>query len=196
VAGVFTVNSNTGPVLGTTGALFNATATSSAGGHKNLLTAALSFTSYSAARTAMRKQTNQASGAGRKIQINPRFLLVPEDLETTALQIRNSEMLPGSANNDVNPFFQQFDVVVVPDWTDANDWALVGDPQRFPAIYLIFPRGMRTPQLFTADSETAGTMFTNDAMRFKVRMTTYRFSDTYDCAPVADFRPLHKNNVT
>lgn len=194
-AGVFTTNSDAGPVLGTTGALFNATAVTSAGGHANLLTAALSFTSYGAARTAMRKQTNRPLGVGRKLQMPIRFLLVAEDLETTALQIRNSEMLPNSANNDVNPFFQQFDVVVVPDWTDTNNFALVADPQRFPAIWHIFPRGNRTPALFTADNESAGSVFTNDTFRFKVRMMTYEFSSIYRVSPVSDFRPLHKSNV-
>lgn len=194
-ANVFTLNTAAGPVLSDTGALFNATAATSAGGHANLLTAALSFAAYSAARTAMRKQTDQPLGDGRRLQINPRFMLVPEDLEITALQIRNSEQLPGSANNDINPFYQNFDVITVPDWTDVSDWALVGDPGRFPAIFHIFPRGQRVPRLFTADSDVAGTMFTNDTIRFKVQMLTYRFSSTYDCAPVADFRPLHKNNV-
>jgi len=196
VAGVFTVNSNTGPVLADTGALFNSTAVSSTGGHANLLTTGLSFTAFGAARTAMMKQTDRTSGNGRKLMIEPRFLLVPVDLETTANQIRNSEMLPGSANNDVNPYYQQFDIVKVPDWTDANDWALAGDPTRFPAIHLVFLRGRRVPELFTADSETGGAMFTNDTMRFKVRLMTWRFSSTYDCAPVSDFRPLHKNNVS
>lgn len=192
---VFTVNTAAGPVLSDTGALFNATAVSSAGGHANLLTTALSYSAYSAARTAMRKQTDQPLGAGRKLQINPAYLLVPEDLETTAITIRNSEQIPGSANNDINPFYQKFDVVVVPDWTDTNNWALVGNPKQFPAIYHIFPRGYRTPQLFTADSEVAGTMFTNDTMRFKIRLLHYRFSSSYECSPVADFRPLHKSNV-
>jgi len=39
-------------------------------------------------------------------------------------------------------------------------------------------------------------MFTNDTLRFKVRMLTFRYSSTYDCAPVADWRPLHKSNVS
>ncbi len=194
-ANVFTLNSDAGPVLATTGALFNNTATSSAGGHANLLTTALSFTNYGTARTAMRVQTNQPLGAGRKVQITPRFLLVPEDLETAAIQIRNSEQIPASANNDVNPFFQKFDIVVVPDWSDTNNWALVADPKVFPQIFHIFPRGGATPQLFTADNPLAGSLFTNDTLRFKIRMMTYHFSSTYDCSPVADFRGLHKNNV-
>ena len=43
--------------------------------------------------------------------------------------------------------------------------------------------------------ETSGAMFTNDELRFKARLMTYRFSSTYDCAPVSDFRPMHKSNV-
>lgn len=196
-AAVFTTNSAAGPALSDTGALFNNTAVGTAGGHANLLTTALgsTVTAYAAARTAMRKQTDQPLGAGRKLGIEPRYLLVPEDLEVSGLTIRNSQFLPGGANNDINPYYQKFDVVVVPDWTDATDWALMGDPAAFPSIWHIFPRGGRTPQLFTADNEVAGAMFTNDTLRFKVRMLTYRFSATYDCAPVSDFRPLHKSNV-
>jgi hypothetical protein len=86
-------------------------------------------------------------------------------------------------------------VIVVPTWTDTNNWAAVADPNIAPAIWLIYPRGQRTPQIFTADGELGGAMFTNDELRFKVRLMTYRFSATYDCAPVSDFRPLHKSNV-
>lgn len=192
---VFTVNSNTGPVLSDTGALFNATAVGTGGGHTNLLTTAFSYNAFSTARTAMRKQTDQPLGAGQKLQITPKYLLVPEDLEVSALTVRNSELIPGSANNDVNQFRGAFEVVVVPVWTDANDWALVADPAQYPAIWHIFPRGGRTPSLFTADSEVTGAMFTNDEMRFKIRQTTYRFSATYECSPVSDWRPLHKSNV-
>lgn len=198
VANVFTVNSGAGPVLSDTGALFNSTAATSAGGHANLLTAALSHANYAAARLAMRKQTDQILGVGRKLLINPKYLLVPADLEITALNIRNSELVPEGAsagNQTLNAFRGDFEVVVVPPWTDATDFALVADPMQFPAIWLIYPRGMRAPQIFSADNETSGTMFTNDTMRFKARLMTYRFSATYDCAPVSDFRPLHKSNV-
>jgi hypothetical protein len=195
VSGVFTVNTATGPVLSDTGALFNATAIGSAGGHVNLLTTALSVTAYDAAYTAMAKQTDQALGAGQKLVIEPKYLLVPVDLRATALQIRNSELIPGNANNDINPYYQGFEVVQVPNWTDTDNWALVADPQQWPAIWLIFLRGRTVPELFTADSEVTGAMFTNDVLRYKVRMLTWRFSSTYECAPVSDFRPLHKSNV-
>jgi len=195
VAAVFTTNTATGPVLTDTGALFNATALTSAGGHANLLTAALSFTAYGAARTAMLKQTDKVLGVGNRLLIEPRYLLVPVDLETTALQIRNSQYQPVTGNNDVNPYYQAFDVVKVPEWTDVTDWALVADPQLHPAIFLIFVNGYRVPQIITAGDEASGAVFSNDTWRYKVRLMTYRFSPTYDCAPVADWRPLHKNNV-
>lgn len=196
VAAVFTNNSNTGPVLSDTGALFNATATSTTGGHANLLTAALSFTSWGASRTAMRAQTDQVEGAGKKLLLNPKFLLIPDDLETTAIQIRNSEKDPDNAENAINPHFGKFEIVVVPEWTDANDWATVADPNIAAALWMIFLTGNTVPSIFTADDETGGAMFTNDQLRWKVRQMGYRFSSTYDNAPVSDFRGLHKNNVT
>lgn len=195
VSGVFTVNTNTGPALASTAALFNATAVSSATGHANLLTTPLSYAAYGASRTAMRKQTDYLLGAGRKLLIVPRYILVPVDLESTAQPIFDTEFKPGSANNDINPYYKECQVIVVPDWTDANNWALVADKAQFPAIYLLFLTGRRVPELYSADNETAGAMFTNDTLRYKVRMLTWRYSSTYECAPVSDFRPLHKNNV-
>jgi hypothetical protein len=202
VSNVFTVNSDAGPVLATTGALFNATALGSAGGHLNLLTTALSHSELGVVRTAMMKQTDQTLGTGRRLagSNTPRWVLVPVDLEQTALQIRNSELVPGESGGattggqiqTTNLWQGSFDVIVVPPWTDTNNWAAVS---ALPAIHLIYPRGQRAPQIFTADNELGGSMFTNDELRFKARLMTYRFSATYDCAPVSDFRPLHKSNV-
>jgi hypothetical protein len=203
VSNVFTVNTAAGPVLADSGALFNATALSSAGGHANLLTTGLSHAQFSTVRTAMAKQTDQVLGAGRRLLLRPRYLLVAADDEITALSIRNSELVPGESGGattggqlqTVNNFRGTFDVIVVPTWTDTDNWAVVADPAIAPAIHLIYPRGQRTPQVFSADGETSGAMFTNDEIRLKVRLMTYRFSSTYDCAPVSDWRGLHKSNV-
>ena len=203
VSAVFTVNSAAGPVLTDSGALFNATAATTAGGHANLLTTALSYAQYGTVRTAMRAQTDQVLGAGRKLLLNPKFLLVPDALENTGETIRVSALAPsqsggatsGGEFQTVNQFQNQYNTIVVPTWTDADDWAVVADPVTNPAIYLIYLRGGRVPSLFTSDQETQGAMFTNDELRYKVRMMTWKFSSTYDCAPVADFRGLHKSNV-
>ena len=202
VSNVFTINSNVGPTLagdGTSAALFNATAVSSTGGHANLLTAALSWTAYDAVYTAMMNQTDMVLGAGQKLVDNtPKNLLIPTALRATAYQIRNTEHVPGSGNYQRNPYGPDGDqpnIIVVPNWTDATDWACVADKVAYPAIWLIFLRGRRVPELFTADNEAAGSMFTNDTVRFKVRLMTWRQSSTDNCAPVADWRPLHKSNV-
>jgi len=197
VAAVFTVNTAAGPVLADSGALFNATAATSAGGHANLLTTALDYTAFAAVDTAMKKQTDQPLGAGERLGAEnaPTHLLVPIDLAQAALRIRNSQNIPGSANNDINPYYQRFEVVEVPAWTDTNNWATVAKPGGMSPIHLIYLRGRRTPELFTADQETQGAMFTNDEMRFKVRQFAAEFSSTYACAPVADWRSLHKSNV-
>ncbi len=203
VSAVFTVNTATGPVLADTGALFNATAVTTAGGHANLGTSALTYATFIAARTAMMKQTDQPLGVGRRLNIRPKYLLVPVDLLATAEQIRNSELVPSQdAVTTATAEFQtlnsvkgQFEIVTVPDWTDTNNWAAVADPVQFPAIHLIWLRGRRTPELFSAEDERSGAMFTNDELRFKVRQFGFRYSSTYDCAPVSDFRPLYKANV-
>lgn len=195
VANAFTNNSDIGPTLSDTGALFNNTATSTTGGHANLLVAALGFTSWGASRTAMRAQTDQVEGAGNKLLLNPKFLLIPDNLETTAIQIRNSEKDPDNAENAINPFFGKFEIIVVPEWTDANNWATVADPNEAAALFLIFLTGNTVPSIFTADEDTNGAMFTNDQLRWKVRQMGYQFSATDDSAPISDFRGLHKNNV-
>jgi len=196
VAAVFTINSDTGPTLSDTGVLFNATAATSAGGHANLLTAALSYTAFDAAYTAMLNQTDRKLGVGNKLTDNiVRWLLVPTALRATGLQIRNTKFQPGSANNDINPYHQQFDVVMVPQWTDTNNWAVAGDKNVRPHIHMIYPMGARTPSIYTADSETSGAVFTNDQIRYKARLEVYQKSASDVCAPVADFRSLHKNNV-
>ena len=195
VSNVFTLNTAAGPVLADTGALFNATAAGTPGGHVNLLTTAFSVSAFDAVYTAMQKQTDQTLGTGQRLLITPKYVLGPPDIRASALQVRNSELIPGSVNNDINPYQGEFEFVPVPNWTDADNWAAVADPSLFPAIWLIFLRGRAVPELFTADSETGGAMFTNDTIRYKVRMLTFRYSSTYDCAPVSDFRPLHKSNV-
>lgn len=202
VAAVFTINSGVGPTLSDTGVLFNNTAVTTAGGHANLLTTALSWTGYDAVITAMYNQTARALGTGRKlVDMGPFTLLVPTSLRATGNKIRNSELQPeadgaGTAGNQSdNPYYQAFDIVQVPDWTDATDFAVLARYRGQSPIKLIFPRGMRTPQIYTADSELAGSMFTNDTIRYKLRLMTYRQSATDDCAPVTDFRTLHKSNV-
>ena len=197
VAQVFTTNTAAGPVLSDSGALFNATAVASAGGHANLLTAALAYAALNSAVVAMKKQTDQPLGAGRRLgmEVMPAYLLVPVDLTEAAERIVGADKIPGSANNDPNPYYNKIKVLEVPVWTDVTDWALVAKPGGVSPIKLIWLRGKRTPELFEASDEKTGALLSNDAIRYKVRQFGFEFSSTYRVAPVADWRSLHKSNV-
>lgn len=52
-------------------------------------------------------------------------LLVPPQLALTAQQLINSTLIPGSANNDINPLKGACEIVVCPWITTSSAWALV-----------------------------------------------------------------------
>ena len=62
VAAVFTANSAVGPTMADTGALFNATAVTTAGGHLNLLTTALAAAEWEVVSTAVYSQPMLIAG--------------------------------------------------------------------------------------------------------------------------------------
>ncbi len=191
ISAIFTGTSGTGPVMSDSNRLFDAS------NHSNLLTTALSFTAYVAVRTAMRKQTELHSEERLGALTAPKFLLVPPDLEITALQTLASEGEPGTADNDANPLARGNEhderlrsarsrVIVIDLWTNANNWAAVADPMLYPSIGLGFRYG-RTPEIFSVASPTAGLMFTNDVMPVKVRF--------FFAVGPTDWRGLHKSNI-
>ncbi len=193
VANLFTLNGGTGPTMADTGALFNNTAVATAGGHKNLLTGALSAAEWETVSTAVYNQPmlvkNAAGlyGSGPRMAVNPRFALVPRNLQLAAMKILYP-ILENAANiySENMQRGQPGDVITVPEWTDANDWAAVCDPRIAPAIFLAERFGVM-PEIFIAGDELNHAVFTNDEHRLKVR----HFLAVW----VNDFRPLHKSNV-
>jgi len=197
ISDIFTSNSGAGPTMADTGALFNATAVSTTGGHANLLTTALSISQWRVVKIAMMKQAEVNSSTRLGALTRPRLLWVPVDLEDTAVQILATEHDPGSANYNANVDATgntrearlanaRSRVIVCPLWTDTNNWAAQADPLLYPSIGLGFRYG-RTPEIFSVASPTAGLMFTNDTMPVKVRFF-------YAVGPT-DWRGLHKSNV-
>ena len=77
------------PDLEDTGAVFNATAVTTTGGHANLVTGVLSDANIKVAITAMGKQRIE----NQVINITPRFLIVPAALEWLADSITKDEVL-------------------------------------------------------------------------------------------------------
>ena len=195
ISQIFTANFGVGPTMQDSLALFHST-------HGNLGSSALSVSTWVAARTAMRKMTEVNSGERLGALTAPKFLLVPPDLEITALQVLASEYdytyalsngtaAPANAvtqGDDLNARmnFARSRVVVVDLWTNTNNWAGVGDPNLYPTIGLGFRYG-RAPEVFSVASPTAGLMFTNDTMPVKVRFF-------FATGPI-DYRGLYKANV-
>jgi hypothetical protein len=195
ISAIFTASSGVGPTLSDGYALFHSN-------HGNLGSSALAISSYNAARLAMRKQTELNSSERLGALTAPKYLLVPPDLEITALQVLASEYdytyaLSNGVAAPVNPNSQGVDfqarmnfarsrVIVVDLWTDTNNWAACADPRLYPTIGLGFRYG-RVPEIFSVASPTAGLMFTNDTMPVKVRF--------FFAAGPMDYRGLYKANV-
>ena len=199
VAAIFTDNGAVGPTLADGGALFNNTAVTAATGHANLLTTALGtdFVAWEAVAAAMYNQpmlvAHEAGyyGTGKKMAIEPKYCLVPRALKGAAEAL----FIPrwGPVNMGVTvptaggmTYAGVVEPITVPEWTDASDWAAVADPALVPGI-MIGERFGIVPQIFVAGSETDPAMFANDEQRIKVRH--------FITVGVADFRPLHKENV-
>jgi hypothetical protein len=195
ISAIFTSTSGAGPTLADSIALFHSS-------HSNVGSAALSISSYNAARLAMRKQTELNSGERLGALTAPRYLLVPPDLEVTALQVLASESdytyaLSNGVAAPVNTAHEGGDlaarmqfarnrVIVVDLWTDTNDWAAVCDPRMYPTIGVGYRYG-RSPEIFSVASPTAGLMFTNDTMPVKARF--------FFAAGPIDYRGMYKANV-
>jgi hypothetical protein len=197
IAAVFSANAGVGPTMADTGALFNNTAVTTAGGHANLLTTAIGadYTAWNAIALAMYNQPmlikNVAGyyGTGPKMAIEPKFCLVPRALKAAAQALfvpRWQSEVPSIASIGGPSWAGQVEVLTVPDWTSATAYAAVIDPAIAPAI-VVGERFGLMPEVYTAGNDTDPAVFMNDETRIKVRM--------FAAVLVQDFRPLHKENA-
>lgn len=158
-------------------------------GRGNLGTTALTSASWEAASSAIYNQSMLVKGSGTapKLALDARYLVVPRALRLDAMRI-----LYPSFEREANLFSENLqrgemgDVITCPEMTDANDWAAVADPRLAPGI-IVGERFGLLPEIFVADNQTSGALFTNDELRMKVRHWVSVF--------VADYRPLFKSNV-
>lgn len=149
--------------------------------HGNLGTTALDATSFAAARLAMIQQTR--AGSGKRLALGPATVLVPFELQETAYNLFvRGQNLDKTFVQTINP-----EVIAVPYWTDANDWAAVADPRRIPTIEVGFLDGREEPELFVQDTPNVGSLFSNDKITYKIR-------HIYSGA-VMDYRGMRKHVV-
>jgi hypothetical protein len=134
--------------------------------HSNLGASNLSTSAMQSGITAMREQTNYA---GKRLGLRPRYLIVPPELEWTAMVATKSAGVPGSNNNDINPMLGYVTPIVAPQLTSATQWFLAGDPREIDTIEVGFVGGQVNPVLLIQDSPLVGLNFSQDAVSFKVR---------------------------
>ena len=172
ISALFTANSGVGPTLDQDSkALFHAD-------HNNVATTALGsdLTAWSAARAECFAHTEVNSD--KSLAVFPRYLLVPAELYDSALSVFGyGQGMPTSYNiaaEGRGPVDPRPVPLVVPDWTDANDWAYIVDPDVYPVIQISYaqsPGGGKhpAPELYSVSNEEQGLIFTNDVMPIKVR---------------------------
>ena len=182
VSGLFTSSSGTGPIMSDGFHVFDAA------NHGNLGTAALTAASFEAASQAVYEQGMiSTDGTKPRLAVDARYLLVPRALRLTAMRI-----LYPSFERESNIFSENMlrgelgDVITVPDWSDANDWAAMADPRLAPGIVIAERFGIM-PEIFVSDQEQSFDIVHSDTINLKVRHFLAVFA--------ADYRPLYKANV-
>ncbi|GHO98414.1 hypothetical protein KSF_084620 [Reticulibacter mediterranei] len=134
--------------------------------HNNLGASALSTAAMQTGVTAMREQTNYA---GKRIGLRPRYLVVPPELEWTAMVATKSAGVPGGSLNDVNPMLGFVAPIVSPQLTSSTQWFLIADPREVDTIEVGFVGGEILPTLLVQDNPLVGLNYTNDVISYKCR---------------------------
>lgn len=152
--------------------------------HGNSDTAAFSASAWEAARTRIFGQ--QVPGTGKPLALWPTFCLVPIALYDEALTTfgygSGDAGKPNSAGTaqQVNVYGQSRPgdprpiPIVVPEWSDANDWAYIVDPRLQPVLVMAYANttaggAHALPEIFEVRSESAGLLFSNDVLPVKIR---------------------------
>lgn len=130
-------NTGNGPKLSDNKTLFHADHGNKAGSG-----AAVSDTTLSAARLALRTQKGIED---RTIRVTPKNLLVPPALETDAEKWL-ATVAPAKAA-DVNPFSGSLSLVVEPRLTSATRWYVTADPGEIDGLEYAYLSGNEGPQV-------------------------------------------------
>jgi HK97 family phage prohead protease len=151
---LLTAGSGLGPLMDDGQRLFHST-------HGNVAAsgAVLSATTLSAARLAMRRQKGLS---GRAISVQPRFLIVPPELETLAEQLLTA--VNATTTSDVNPFGGQLSLLVEARLVSPTRWYLSADPATVPSLEFAYLAGSEGPVTETRNG------FEVDGVEVKVRL--------------------------
>lgn len=152
--------------------------------HGNSDTTAFGTGAWEAARTRIFAQV--LPGTGKPLALWPTYCLVPIELYDDALTAFGygsgdvGKPTAGGSAQEPNiygltrPGDPRPVPVVVPEWTDATDWAYIVDPRLHPVLVMAYANAQAggvhaLPELFEVRSETAGLLFSHDTLPVKVR---------------------------
>lgn len=139
---------------------------------------ALSVKAIAKAVTAMRRQKGIQGTA--TLNITPKYLIVPPELEVVAYQLMNSTADVAGINSGVfNPYKGRFTVITDAEITDPDAWYLVADATQHDTIETTFLNGVEAPRLETRQG------FDVDGIEYKVALDVG--------VRALDFRGLYKN---
>ena len=151
------------------------------GDHSNLAgtAAAITTDSLGDARTAMRKQ--KALKGKATLNIVPKFLIIPAQLEMAALKVIKSAFDPKGTNSiTYNPFTELTPIVdAALDASSLTGWFLAADPSQIDTVEVAFLNGQRSPY----QEQRIG--FDVDGLEMKIRIDV-------GCKAL-DYRGLYKN---
>lgn len=124
--------------------------------HKNIATNAsgISIESLSDSRTALRQQTGQA---GRVLNLQPKYLLVPSTLETKAEQFLSQNLLAGlikaTSEQMINPFAGKLELIVEPrlDAYSKTGWYQTASVDQIDLAEIAFLNGAEGPAIISRD---------------------------------------------
>jgi hypothetical protein len=148
-----------------------------ANNHKNLATTpgAVSLTTLAAGRTSMRRMTGMD---GEPINVTPKYLIVPPEMEMSADQYISNKMLAVESGS-INPFAGTLEKIVEPLLTDAFAWYFASEPALIDMLAYSYLDGATGPYTETRYG------FEVDGLQIKVR---HDFNGA-----VIDYRGLYKN---
>ena len=141
--------------------------------HNNTSTNALTYDNVIAGIKAMGQQTFYGEeGVEVAAQARPKFLVHPTELLEEAFDVTQSSVKVVAGGNSAQPSVINrlgMEPLWVPELTDANDWYMIADPSLMDTIEIGFMDDMREPELFIEDNPSAGSGFSADKIRYKIR---------------------------
>ena len=152
--------------------------------HNNLTATPLNTITLDTLRIKMRKQAHLGD-ANDVLGVVPRFIIVPPELEQTALALLDT--YNAQTISTLDALHEPLDLIVAAHYASATGWYLAADPASSPTIEVGFSEATSDPAMIIQGPDTQmGSAYTSDKVTLKLRHPWG--------IGVPDFRGLAKGN--